>query len=126
MFAGMLLYRSLTTGLLGTCVLLLINVLARSPMPPLRVPPMVIHAPSLAGAATPTIIDVSPAISADALASLVPLGSGEHVLAVADRPMRSDLEAGAAIAGSGLTSGHFLDLTIGSAQNGRRVLLLMH
>ena len=123
----MILFRSLTLGLLGTCVLLLANLLARSPVlpRPARLPvPASVALPLLEG--VPTIIDVSPAIRAADLPSLVPLANGEHVLAVGDRSVLSDLSAGAEIARSGLTRGQYLDLTVGNGVTTRRVLVLMH
>jgi len=123
----MLLFRSLTTGLLGACVLLLVNLLARS-----RAPARPAQLPVPASAAihliegVPTIIDVSPAIRAADLPSLVPLARGERVLAVGDRRVLSDLSAGAEIARSGLTNGQYLDLTVGDGVTTRRVLVLMH
>jgi hypothetical protein len=120
----MLLFRSLTTGLLGACVLLLVSLLARSPVParPPAPAPTALH--PIEG--VPTIIDVSPAIRAADLPSLVPLSNGEHVLAIGDRGVLSDFSAGAEIARSGLTSGQYLDLTVGNGVTTRRVLVLMH
>ena len=120
----MILFRSLTIGLLGACVLLLVKLLARSPVP-VR-PPVPASAAIQLLEGVPTIIDVSPAIRAADLPALVPLANGEHVLAVGDRSVFSDLSAGAEIARSGLTSGQYLDLTVGNGVITRRVLVLMH
>jgi hypothetical protein len=123
----MLLYRSLTTGLLGACILLLVELLARTGRThaaPIVIP---IAAPSLRGLdASPTIIDVSAAVPASELGALVPLAAGERVLAVGDVPMPSDLAAGAAIAARTIEHGHYLDLTVGDGVSAHRVLLLRH
>ncbi len=114
----MLLFRSLTTGLLGACVLLLV----RLQPPKLASAPAPVPRPMLSA----TIVDVSPAIRAAALSTLVRLSPGEHVVAIDDQSVANDLVAGTVIGDRALVSGQFLDLTVSSASSSRRVLLLMH
>jgi hypothetical protein len=125
----MLLFRSLTTGLLGACVLLLLDLqpppVALPACPSTAVPDQVREV-RIPPSSTWSIVDVSPAIRAADLASLVPLAAGEHVVAIGDRPVDSDLAAGALIGSSRLVSGQYLDLTVSGLTSTRRVLLLMH
>jgi hypothetical protein len=105
----MLVFRSLVLGLLGACAILLAQAADR---------PVVVHAaPPMQRA---TIIDIAPGI-AD-VASLIGLAPGEHVLAVGDQPVRTDLAAGAAIRAAARGPGRYLDLTTTE----RRVLVLLH
>jgi hypothetical protein len=117
-----MLYRSLTTGLLAACLLLLarrpvpvvVTVRAPRPVPVLR-PPLP-HDPV-------TIVDVAPNIRGEALAKLVRLAPGERVIEINDRPVGDELEAGAAI---GSPDGAYMDVSVGAGTHTRRVLLLLH
>lgn len=119
----MLLFRSLTVGLLGACVALLVrlhavpHVVHVSPRAPL--PEATREAPWAA-----SIVDIAPGV--DDLAAVVSLAPGEHVVAVDDRRVASDLAAGVAIASAPRGTGRYLDLTVESATSSRRVLVLMH
>ena len=119
----MLLFRSLSIGLLAACFLL---QLERGQLAPPLAPPAV---PSIAAAerlVTPgaaTIIDVAGSVQPLQLSSLVHLDRDEHVTAVDDRAVGSDLEAGAAIAGH---AGGYIDLTVASTEGTRRVLMILH
>jgi hypothetical protein len=117
----MLLFRSLSIGLMAACFLLQIDrtQLAAPPAPP---PPAPAIPPRPLPAAT--IIDVSGAVAAAQRSSLVRLESDEHVTAVDDRAVGSDLEAGAAITEHRGTG--FIDLTVESTTSTRRVLMLLH
>ena len=116
----MFLFRSLTIGLLGACVLLLIraDLSGRTPAPP----------PALdRPAAVATIVDVAPGVPGANVSSLIRLSPGERVVAVDDRAVDSDLEAGVAISTHPPTSGAFVDLEVASGEGEhRRVLVLMH
>jgi len=112
-----MLYRSLTTGLLAACLLLLarkpapviVTVRAPRPVPVLRRPL----------AQNPvTIVDVAPNIRGNALASLVRLAPGERVLEINDRPVGDEL--------AGIASGTYMDVSVGGGTHPRRVLLLLH
>jgi hypothetical protein len=115
----MLLFRSLSVGLLGACVLLLAT--RRDPRPT-----RIEHEKELVAVAShaPTIIDVAPNVSATQIAQLVRLAPNERVTAVDDRPVTGNLDAGTVI---GSPVGHaFIDLTIAGGSHERRVLVLIH
>lgn len=121
----MLLFRSLTTGLLGACLALLVQLepLSRA------VPACAVAAPSAPRAPTSTapaasIVDVAPGVSD--VAAMVQLAPGERVIAVGDQPTTSDLAAGAALAALPRGPGRYLELTVATAATTRRVLVLMH
>lgn len=117
----MLAFRSLAVGLLGACFLLLVSRPAtqvrveRELVPVLQAPPP-----------TATIIDVAPGLTAIEVARLVHLQGDEHVVAVDDRPVSGDLDAGSVIATIEPRSNRFVDLTVASATGARRILVLMH
>ena len=113
----MLLFRSLSLGLIGACFLL---QLVRTQVAP---PPPPVPAAALSAPAAATIIDVAGSVDGPQLSSLVRLESDEHVTAVDDRAVGSDLEAGAAIARH---IGGYIDLTVQSTTGTRRVLMLLH
>lgn len=116
----MLLFRSLAVGLMGACVMLL----AVRPAYDVRVsqepPPPVASAPTSA-----TIVDVAQGVPATQLPSLIALSPGEHVVAIGDRAVANDLDAGAALVAAGVHPG-FVDLDVRGAQGERRVLVLLH
>lgn len=105
----MLVFRTLVLGLLGACAILLAQAANR---------PVVVASSPAANRAT--IIDVAPGV-ADVI-PLLALAPGEHVLAVGDRRVRTDLEAGAAIRDTRQAPGSYVDLTTTE----RRVLVLLH
>lgn len=83
-------------------------------------------APVIAGSRA-TIVDVAPGLSTGVVPSLIRLAPGERVVAVDDRAVTGDLEAGAAISLHTPGSGSFVDLEVASAAGDhRRVLVLMH
>ncbi|MFT3693112.1 MAG: hypothetical protein QM831_08215 [Kofleriaceae bacterium] len=95
----MLLFRSLTVGLLGGIVLLLA----------MRPPTMIVREPERTSA---TIVDVAPGLTENQIEKLVHLGYGERVVAVD---------------GDADHSGTFMDLTIRDRDDfERRVLVLVH
>jgi len=125
----MMLFRSLTVGLLGACLVLIL-------LRPDAVP-RVEHERELVAtkADLPTIIDVAPGISTSQIAQLVRLAPNERVTAVDDQPVTGNLDAGAVIAPP--TGRTFIDLTIGltigrltigrtDSGTQRRVLVLVH
>jgi len=117
----MLLFRSLALGLLGACFLLL----ALRPTPT-RVVDHVDRVVYRPGPPAATLVDVAAGVQAAQLGALVHLDGGEHVIAIDDRPMTGDLDAGAVLAQ--LTSRPaFVDLEIAGGHSGqRRVVLLLH
>ncbi len=118
----MLLFRSLTIGLLGACVLLLARV--GPSRTTIVTPPALAPASSMPKA---TIVDLAPGVSSGVVASLIRLAPGEHVVAVDDRAVKSDLDAGAAITGRPRGTGSFVDLEVAAPDGAhRRVLVLMH
>jgi hypothetical protein len=116
-----MLYRSLTLGLLGACLILLAHrsapVIIRTTRAPVARPPLVAMNPL-------TIVDVAPTVRGEALVHLVRLAPNEHVLDVNDHPVRDALEAGAAIAWP--TTSSYVDVSVGGGARERRVLLLLH
>ncbi len=117
----MVLFRSLTIGLLGACVMLLVK-LDVAPVETSRTSP----APTIQ-AANASIVDVAPGLRSSEVSSLIRLSAGERVIAVDDHPVDSDLAAGAAIAARAAGSGGYVDLEVERADGlHRRVLVLMH
>jgi hypothetical protein len=116
----MLLFRSIALGLLGACFLLL----ALRPTMTTRVVDRVVYRP---GPPVATLVDVAAGLPAEQLGSLVHLGPGEHVIAVDDRAVASDLDAGAVLAELDARPA-FVDFEIagGLATSQRRVVLLLH
>lgn len=111
----MLLFRSLTLGLLGACFYLLLGVARQGE--PLR---------EVQLAPATTIVDIAGGVRGEQLAGMLALAPGERIVAVDDRPMRDDLQAGLEIAAREGSPGTFVDLTVESAAGARRVLLLRH
>ncbi len=117
----MFLFRSLTIGLLGACVMLLVRV------EPSRVTVVSASAPVLRPVATASIVDVAPGLRGSEVSSLIRLAAGEHVVSVDDHPVDSDLAAGAAIALRAPASGGYVDLEVEQPDGPhRRVLVLLH
>ena len=113
----MLLFRSLVLGLLGACCLLLAT------RPAARVVERIVYRP---GPPVATIIDVSAGVPPAQLGSLVHLDPGEHVIAVDDRAVVDDLDAGAVLAQLDPRPA-FVDLQVSGGHGGqRRVVLLLH
>ena len=111
----MLVSRTLTIAVLLLPVMLLVGFLTGDDREGETAPP-----------AQVTVVDVAHGVDPRELSNLVRLAADERVIAVDDRPVVSDLAAGAAIADRGLASGTYLDLTVGSARGERRVLVLLH
>jgi hypothetical protein len=118
----MFVFRSLVLGLLGACALLLavrpaydVHVV-RERLPVVRTLP----------AANAAIVDVAHGVPIGELAGLIRMNADEHVYAVNDRPVVSELDAGAVIASLAPDRGSFIDLTITGAAGQRRVLVLLH
>jgi hypothetical protein len=115
----MLLFRSVTTGMLGACLYFVLQLRAAPEQPPR----------SDAPAPGATVVDVAPGVEATAVYSLLALAGDERVVTVDDyeidqRPYR-DLEQIAVQTAA--RRGGFVDLTIASPAGARRrVLVLMH
>jgi hypothetical protein len=129
----MLLYRSLSLGFLGACLLLLAT----------RPPVVVEHAGPACGQTSqshiracppipqgPTILDVASYESADDLARMFHLGNSEYIAAVDDTPVPNTLGAGVELArlerDGRLGPGRFVDLDVRGPAGERRLLVLMH
>jgi hypothetical protein len=123
-FWRMHLFRSLTVGLLGACLYTVLQLTAASPGRSVAVaeadPEPSPRAPSV------TVVDVAHGVSPAQVIELLHLASGERVTAVDDREVGSDLEAGALIAGRGMRTREFVDLTIATGDTTRRLLVLQH
>ena len=122
----MLLFRSMTLGLLGACVVLLARLPLGRPVVVTPRPLVVTAAPPAEGPALPSIqiVDVGPGVVD--VVGLIQLAPDEQVVAIDDRAVPSTLVAGAAIAIHPRRPGAFLDLTVASAVASRRVLVLLH
>lgn len=122
----MLLFRSMTLGLLGACVVLLARLPLGRPVVVAPRPLAVAAAPRMEAAATPSIqiVDVGPGV--EDVVGLIQLAPDEQVVAIDDRAVPSTLVAGAVIAAHPRRAGAFLDLTVASATASRRVLVLLH
>jgi hypothetical protein len=121
----MFLFRSLTIGLLGACILLLARLESPRAEVTSREATLALHAAPPAASAT--IIDVAPGVRASDVPSLIRLAPGERVVAVDDRRVDGDLAAGVAIANRVPASGAFVDLDVeGTGGTHRRVLVLLH
>ena len=118
----MLLLRLVTIALCATGVALLAS------FQPVRIEVRAPIGPRGDGAAGPAInvVDVAPGVPASRIAALIQLRPDEHIAAIDDRPQISDLEVGALIASRPPRPGEFLDLTVGSPDGERRVLVLLH
>jgi hypothetical protein len=124
--AAMTPMRSLTTGLVGSCLpLLMLLVMTQEPAP-LAASSTVSPSSSSSSTITVsgTIIDVAPGVTD--VASLVRLAPGERVIAVDGAPVVSDLAAGEAIAKLPRGKGRYIDLTVAAEGALRRVLVVMH
>jgi hypothetical protein len=118
----MLLFRSLTLGMLGACLYMLATYEPPAPAPaPEREPLVVRERPNV------TVIDVANGVSPWTLAELVRLDAGEHVQTVDDLAIGTDLAAGAAIALHAVVVHHgFIDIGVDGPHGSRRVLMLLH
>lgn len=115
----MILFRSVVLGLLGACFWILATrptvIVAARQEAPLRV----VHQ-------APTILDVSPAVTREQLPSLVHLSDGEHVVAINDVIVASDLDAGRVLANIDRASQKFVELGVSGPRGQRRILMLLH
>lgn len=119
----MFLFRSLTIGLLGACILLLARLETATPAVS-AVPTIVMSQPMPQTSAT--IVDVARGVRAADVPGLIRLAPGERVVAVDERRVESDLAAGVAIANRAPSSGAFVDLDVEGNGAHRRVLVLLH
>jgi hypothetical protein len=115
----MLLFRSISIGLLGACFLLLATHSSTVRVERELVPVMQPRPPAAA-----TIIDVAPGLTPAQIIGLIRVDANEHIVAVDDRPMDNDVAVGAAIAST--HDKQYLDLTVGGLAGERRILVLMH
>ena len=117
----MLLFRSISIGLLGACFLLLAthSTTVRVEHEIERVPVMQPRPPAAA-----TIIDVAHGMAPAQVIGLIRVEPNEHIIAVDDHPMANDIEVGSAIAST--HDKQYLDLTVASVIGERRILVLLH
>jgi hypothetical protein len=120
----MLVFRSAAFGMLCACFMMLAD-LPRELRERERDP----GSAQVASQAPPpqaAIVDVAGGVGAAQLGALVKLAPDEHVVAIDDRRVDGDLEAGAALATSDARPGGYVDLTVRGAAGSRRVLVLLH
>lgn len=126
----MLVFRSLTTGLLGACLLLLIGLGDQIQRDPVTVVQMQSPAAPLPPIETTTsnvtVIDVAPGVPAKTIATLVRLHEGERIAMINDHAIENDLEAGMQIGEQLRRGSKFVDLTVTDAGTLRRVLVVLH
>lgn len=124
----MLVFRSLTVGLLGACLYLLANLQVLTDYadiePPSRAPAMEV---TPVPANNVVIVDVASHVPDTMIASLARLGGSERIVAVNDQLVDNELAAGIKI-GEVLRRGtKLLDLTIsGEGAVPKRVLVIVH
>jgi hypothetical protein len=121
----MMVFRSLTIGLLGACLYLLGNLQVLTDYAEVERPsPPVIKTEQLNHV---TVIDVAPQLSPATIASLVRLDRDERIVAVGDRHVGSSLEAGMEVADVLRRGSNLLDLTVsGDGAGVRRVIVVRH
>jgi len=123
----MLLFRSITAGLLGACVYLLAQ------LPEARgVEATCVEAPAATFVAhrvrpAMTVVDVAHGVSASDVATLVHLDPDERIVSINDVAVDSSLIAGVAIADRVRDGIHYLDLAVARhrASETRRVVVLL-
>ena len=118
----MLLYRSLSLGMLGACLYFLATF-EPAAQPPAPTPETIVvrERPAV------TVVDVARGVEAWRLPELVKLHDGEHIHAVDDAVVNSDLGAGAMIALRAAVGRDYLDLTVDTPDGGqRRLLMVLH
>lgn len=123
----MLVFRSLTIGLLGACLFLLSGLGDELPQQQITIQyaePS--HVPRETVTSNVTVIDVAPNVPPATVASLVRLHSGERIAMIGDRPIDNDLEAGMRLADELRRGGKLVDLTITDDGTLRRVLVVLH
>src|SRR5262249_40702025 len=100
----MLVFRSLAIGLLGACFLLLVT------RPSGRVERQYVQVAQPAPPSA-TIIDVAHGVTGADIVRLLHLDKGEHVIAVDDRAIANDLDAGSVIASTDVVGDRHDDLS---------------
>ena len=134
----MLVFRSLTVGLLGACLMLLatrpdVRVDVR------QVPSSASRTAVSAGSPaanrvveTPTIIDVAPGVPIAQVTSLLHLAPNEWIASVNDVSVANELDAGlrmsavADVSSNPASASRFIDLGVEGPTSSRRILVLMH
>lgn len=122
----MFLSRSLTLGLLGVALVLLLDISAALTRPRHAcAPPAPVRIADLAPVPV-SVVDVARGVAPTELVALIRLRAGERVVAVDETPVASELMAGALIASLPRGSGSYVDLTVAGRDGDRRVLVLLH
>lgn len=124
----MLLFRSITVGLLGACVFMVAQLGGRSggrPDPVVVTRPVLMEVPASAVA----VVDVAHGVPPSTVLSLVRIGPDEQIASVADTEVENDLVAGSRLADAIRSGAQYVDLEVAqrdSPTNVRRVLILLH
>lgn len=122
----MLVFRSVSVGLLFACfALLVVRPAVHVRVAHEAVQPATIAIPEPAPI-VPTIIDVAPGITAAQLATTIHLAPGEQIVAIDDIAVSGTLGAGMWLAARELRSRQFIDFTVDGPAGERRVLALLH
>ncbi len=124
----MLLFRSVTTGMLGACLYFVVQLSRTDP----AITAPVVHDPSHdswakgSGETPATVVDMA-GIPAKDVPAYVRVYPGERIESVNDRPVSNDLVAGVVIADAARPGG-YIDVSLVNAgrESTRRVLILVH
>ncbi len=124
----MLLFRSITVGLLGACVFMVAQLGGRSggrPEPVVVTRPVIMEVPTSPVA----VVDVAHGVPPSTVLSLVRIGPDEQIASVGDTEVENDLVAGSRLADAIRSGAQYVDLEVAqrdSPTNVRRVLILLH
>lgn len=121
----MLVFRSLTIGLLGACLYLLGNLQVLTDYADIDPPPRVIEAAPVVGNNI-TVVDVAPHVRASQIAGLVRLHEREQIVAVNDEQVGNSLAAATQVVEVLRRGTKLLDLTVTGDAGVRRVLVIVH
>ena len=122
---GMLLFRSLSVGLLGAVLYFVVaGSGAQQPCMQLAIEPTLTIAATRPDV---TIVDVASNVEPSTVASLVRIADAEQIVKVDGRSVTGNIEGGARIASHARGSGRYIDVEVATASGEpRRVLVLLH
>ena len=121
----MLLFRSITAGLLGACVYLLAQLGDHTS----RVERVSERVPVARPSPEVSVIDVAHGVSPQTVLSLLRIEPGERIASVNDHEVASDPEAGYVLGEALHASPQYVDLTVMARDDttrNRRLLILLH
>jgi hypothetical protein len=140
----MFVYRSLSLGLIGACLLMLATkptVIVQGALPLERAAlhpssraargnvgagPWECVEPAASTASTATILDVAAGAGAADVARMLHLAPDEHIATVDNAPVAGTLGAGVALANTTFYANLYIDIEVRSPRGDRRILVLLH